>query len=336
MGQCSPGLTNNMPPLPLLERIARAPILCDGAMKTQLMERSFERGLIPEREMSFSTGYWNVEHPEIVEAVHRDYLEAGAELILTNTFKAGVYHVMRLGRASSLAAAASESDRLLEAATQIARRACGNDAWVLADIGSIGQMSEMHGGERSLLREEFVRQARVMHDAGADALIIEYVWEPIEMVLAVEAAKSVADWPVIATPVFANWSYPDRGDYRTHRVAPEIDSAGVTIDEMIRAAVDAGADVVGAHCGVLDLADYTEIAGRILESPNRPEHIPVMIQPNGSETARPLDAEQGRSRPEALATWVPRLLDLGVRVLGGCCGTTPQDIRAMAGAASRE
>lgn len=317
-----------------MQRVDRAPIMCDGAMKTQLVEKGFERGLIPRREYSFNTGTWNVEHPEVVEAVHRDYLDAGAELILTNTFKVSSFHLLKQGRAGTLDEAARECIKLVDAATKIARRAAGDRAWVLGDVAHvISQMTQVHGRDVGMLRDEFRRQARAMHDAGADAIIVEYMADPVELAAAIEAAKQVADWPVMATPVFANWGTGGDPDYRTHRSDRTIEIAGATIDEMIGMAVDCGADVVGAHCGPLpDLSEYLAIAQRIIDSPHRPGSVPVMIQPNGQEKDRPLSGASDVSRPQALADAVPRFLDLGVRILGGCCGTTPDDVRAMADA----
>jgi len=326
-----------MPELGLMERIARAPIMCDGATKTQLVEQGFNRGLIPQREYGFSTGLWNVEHPEVVEAVHRDYLAAGAELILTNTFKISSFHVLKWGRARTLSDAADESVKLVHAATKNARRACGDRAWVLGDVAHIvSHMDEGHRRDVKIWREEFKRQARAMRDAGADAIIVEYMADPAELSAAVEAAKQVADWPVMATAVFANRAAGGDPDYRTHRSDRTIEVAGATIDEMIKAAVDAGADVVGAHCGpVLDVSDYLAIARRCLDSPHRPAHVPVIIQPNGQEKDRPLAGAADTSRSRALADAVERFLDLGVRILGGCCGTTPQDVRTMSDAMRR-
>jgi len=315
----------------LLERIGRGPILCDGAMKTQLVERAFHRGLIPEREVSFSTGFWNMEHPDVVEAVHRAYLEAGSELILTNTFKASSFHVLKLGFANTLEDAARESIRWVESATQVARKACGDRAWVLGDIGHIvtHMPADLRGDERAL-REECVRQARSMYGAGADAIIVEYMADPRELAVAVEAAKEVADKPVIATAVFAGHGSGADRTYRTHRADQTIEVSGASIDEIVKAAVDAGADVVGAHCGVLlDMEDYLAIAKQILTSPHRPAHTPVIVQPNGSEKNKALGGDTGKARPQALAESVTRFLDLGVRILGGCCGTTPTDVRAM-------
>ena len=133
-----------MPTIGLMERIARAPIMCDGVMKTQLVEQGFNRGLIPDKQMSFSTGYWNVEHPEVIGAVHRDYLDAGCELILTNTFKISSFHVLIWDRAKTLSEAARESVKLVDAATKIARGVCGDRAWVLGNIGHcISQMRRL-------------------------------------------------------------------------------------------------------------------------------------------------------------------------------------------------
>jgi 5-methyltetrahydrofolate--homocysteine methyltransferase len=326
-----------MPLEHLLDRIARGPILCDGAMKTQLMAQGVRRGLISTEEASFSTGFWNLEHPDVVEAVHRDYLDAGAELILTNTFKASSFHVFKLGLANTLEDAAQESVRWIDAATRIARTACGDDAWVLGDIGHIvTHMPDPLRRDKKVLREECKRQAQAMRDAGADAIIVEYMADPYEMAVAVEVSKEVAEWPVLATPVFARPETNGNREYRTHRPDRTMEVAGVSIDEMVKAAVDAGADVIGAHCGILlDVSDYLAIAEQILTSPHRPAHTSVIVQPNGSEKNKALGGDTGKARPQALAESVPHFLDLGVRILGGCCGTTPTDVRAMSEAMRR-
>ena len=94
----------------------------------------------------------------------------------------------------------------------------------------------------------------------------------------------------------------------------------MSLDEMTRIAIESGADVVGAHCGhSLDVSDYLAIAQQLFASPHRPARTPVIIQPNGSR----------RDMPHTLAESVPLFLDLGVRILGGCCGTTPTHLRAM-------
>lgn len=148
-----------------------------------------------------------------------------------------------------------------------------------------------------------------------------------------EAAKEAADWPVIAAAVFGKEDCGNGFTYRTHRTDRTVEVAGVSIDEMMKAAINAGADVIGAHCGVLlDITDYLAIAEQILASQHRPPQIPVIIQPNGSETGRPLGGDTGKVRSRALADAVPEFFDRGIRLLGGCCGTTPADIRAMAAA----
>ena len=322
----------------LLERIGRGPILCDGAMKTQLVELAFRRNLIPDRELSFSTGLWNVEQPDVVEAVHRAYLEAGSELILTNTFKASSFHVLKLGTTERLEDAARESVRWIEAATRLARKACGDRAWVLGDIGHIiSHMPEELRGDRDALREECRQQAQTMYDAGADAIIVEYMADPQELAMAVEVAKEVSNRPVFATAVFGGEGSGEDRTYRTHRTDRTSEVAGASVDEVVKAAVDGGADVVGAHCGVLlDLADYLALARQIVASPCRPSHVPVIIQPNGSEKGKHLSGHDARPRTQALAEAVPQFLDCGVQVLGGCCGTDPGDIRAMSCAMMRQ
>lgn len=320
-----------MPINSLMERIAMAPIMCDGAMKTQLVTEGFRRGLIATREYTFSTAQWNLEHPEVVAAVHQSYLEAGSELILTNTFKASAFHMLNIGHSKTLSNAAHESVKMIDAATRIARRTCGDSAFVLGDIGHvISHMQGPYQQDMKLLGEEFKRQAQAMRDAGADAIIVEYIADPHEMAMAVTASKQVADWPVIATAVFTKGTESGLNDYRTHRSDQTNEVAGIKLDEMIRVAVEAGADVIGAHCGsLLNLTDYLALSKQIIDSPYRPEHMPVLIQPNVLETDKPASNMTQPEQSQVLTKIVCQFLDLGVRILGGCCGTTPQDIHAM-------
>ena len=137
-----------MPTNSIMERIATAPLMCDGAMKTQLVAEGFRRGLIATREYTFSTAHWNIEHPEVVAAVHQNYLEAGSELILTNTFKASAFHMLKIGHSKTLSHAAHESVKLIDTATKIARRTCGDSAFVLGDIGHV--ISHMQGSYQQI------------------------------------------------------------------------------------------------------------------------------------------------------------------------------------------
>ena len=155
------------------------------------------------------------------------------------------------------------------------------------------------------MQSEFRQQAQVMHDSGANGIIVAYAWERIEMSLAIEAAQSVANWPIFATPVFANSNWQGGRDYQAHQVTPETKDAAVSIDTMVQETVEAGADVVGAHCGVLDLPDYEAIAKCLLASTPRLPSMPVMIKPNGSKRASPLDRDAGLARADALAASPP-------------------------------
>jgi 5-methyltetrahydrofolate--homocysteine methyltransferase len=141
--------------------------------------------------------------------------------------------------------------------------------------------------------------------------------DPAEVALAIRAAKSVADWPVLATYAFGRG--PD-GAFRT--------MMGSTVEQTLRGAIDAGADVVGANCGIdLSLDEYVRLARELVAAAGS---VPVMLQPNAGTPRNENGTLIYRATPEDFAAIVPALLSTGVRVIGGCCGTTPAHLRAAA------
>ncbi|NOX54611.1 MAG: homocysteine methyltransferase [Planctomycetes bacterium] len=297
-----------MTPDELKAAVRTRPRLVDGAMGTQLMARGLPSGACGE--------LWNVEHPDRVAAIHRDYCQAGCDWIITNTFGGSSASLERHG----LADRAAELNR---AAARLAREALDDHVVVLGDIGPFGGFLEPYGEmapERLL--EVFSEQAAALAEGGADAFIIETMADTRELQIAVQAARQAGNKAVIATYAFDKSA---DGSLRT--------MMGTTVDEAIATAIEAGADMVGANCGTsLSLDDYVQLAEQLVAAAGQ---TPVILEPNAGAPQNVDGQLVYPATPEAMAEIVPRLLAAGVRAIGGCCGTTPDHLRAMRDALDR-
>lgn len=295
-----------MPKMSLLDQLKKTPLICDGAMGTQLMARGLTTGACGE--------LWNLQRPADVQAIHQLYRNAGSDLLTTNSFGAAAAGLGRHGVTDQVQA-------INTAAAQIARKVAGDSAWVLGDIGPFGGFLEPIGDTTpEQLMEMFVQQASALKAGGADAIIIETMSDPAEIAVAIHAAKSVANWPLIATYAFAR---SDSG-FRT--------MMGTSVGEAVQAAIDAGADVVGANCGTsLSLDDYALLGTELVAAAGS---VPVILQPNAG-SPQVVDGKLiYAATPKDMAGHALRLLQAGVKIIGGCCGTTPDHIAAMAKAMS--
>lgn len=276
-------------------------LVCDGAMGTQLMLAGMPPG--------DCGALWNVNEPDKVESIHARYKEAGCDFATSNTF-GGCKHVLaQHGADSSLV-------ELNKAGVQRARNGAPG-CWVLADIGPFRDFLEPFGlttKEEALAM--FRDQAQALKEAGPDGVIIETMTDLEEMRVAVKAAKETG-LPVIATYAF------DRADGVNHRTM-----MGQDVPSCIAAAIDEGADVVGANCGKdMDLDDYFRLAEAVLEAA---AGKPVAIQPNAGAPKLVDGKLTYLATPEQMAELARRLVQLGVAIVGGCCGTTPEHLKAVA------
>ena len=280
-------------------------LLCDGAMGTQLILRGLPVGVCGET--------WNLDNPQAVEAIHRAYREAGCDLLTTNTFGATTTNLERHHLAE-------KAHALNVAGAQLARRAAGDSAWVLGDIGPFGGFLEPLGETtEAQLLAIFRAQAEGLREGGADGIIIETMGDPAEVSVAIRAAKEVTDWPVIATYAFAK---AEDGSFRT--------LMGTRVGEAMAAAAKAGADIIGANCGTaLGLPEYIELAKQLVAAA-RPSGTGVILQPNAG-APQMIDGKMVHpATPQEMAALVHPFIDAGLRIIGGCCGTTPEHLRAMA------
>lgn len=286
----------------LRETLARRPLLGDGATGTQLQLLGLAPGACGE--------LWNTSQPDRVRQVHRSYLAAGSDLLTTNTF-GGTSLVL------SSHGAAARAHELNLAGARLAREIAGDRAWVLGDIGPFGGMLEPLG---EAVSEEvtlaFRQQALALLEGGADVILIETMSDPAETTLAVQAAKAAGAEFVIATYAFQQSAV----GFRT--------MMGTTVAQALAAALAAGADVVGANCGTeLSLDAYVKLTSELAAAA---AGRPVIVQPNAG-SPRFVDGQICYDESAAqFAAAAPHFITAGARFVGGCCGSTPAHLAAMA------
>lgn len=286
---------STMKPL-IQEFLEHAPIVLDGGLGTQLQARGLKPGECPDA--------WNLERPAEVEAVNRAYVEAGSEIILTNTFRSNRLSLAPLGLADRL-------EEINRAAVEIARRASEGRARVFASIGPSGKLLIMGDVNPEELTSAFAEQAGILAAAGVDGFVIETMADIEEARVAVEAAKPFGK-PIVTSFVF------DSGrnkDCTMMGVAPERAAQEMT---------EAGADVIGANCA-LGIEAYIPICRRLRVSTDRP----IWIKANAGLPEMVDGKCEYKTTPEAFASSLPALLQAGASFVGGCCGTTPQFVRAI-------
>ncbi len=314
-------------PSPVLVEICSSRVLVsDGAMGTELQRAGLPAGRPGE--------LWNIEQPERIAAIHKAYVTAGADLVLTNSFGAnpwilGRHQALQHGSAGGQIATsdvAPGSGKLpgpawsLEAvnrrAAEVARRAAPPGVFVFGDIGPTGALLKPLGDATvEQFHEAFLRQAHALLAGGADAIIVETMSAVEEAAAAVHAAREAGAPFVVASMAF------DRtkdGSFRT--------MMGVRPEYAARALVEAGADVVGANCGTnMTPGDYAQLASVIRSAVN----CPVIAQPNAGRPELVDGRTVYRLTPDEFAEALRAVIKTGVRIVGGCCGTTPAHIGAV-------
>jgi homocysteine S-methyltransferase len=287
-------------PSPFLDRLAHGPLLADGAMGTLL----YERGV--GFEASFDA--LNLSNPALVESVHRDYLAAGAEILETNTFGTNAVRLGPHGLEGKVRLIARQGVKTARAAREIV----GVSAFVAGSIGPLGKPLEPFGTITAIEAEQLFRApAEGLLEGGCDCFILETFQDLNEVLAALRAVRRVSlDLPVVAQMTFGL-------DGKTRY--------GITPGLAVRALKQAGADVVGINCGV-GPQPTLEVLEQMLEAA---EGTPVSAMPNAGLP----QFVDGRflylASPEYFAEFAARAVGMGVRLVGGCCGTTPAHVRAM-------
>ncbi len=299
----------------LKERISGGVFLLDGAMGTQLIARGMDTSASDRRiEVGKCNDYLNVESPDVVFDIHRSYFEAGSDAVLTNTFGANRYALGRHGFAE-------ETIKINKVGAKIARRAAGENKYVLGDIGPSGDFLEPLGSLKpEELKEAFARQAKALLDGGVDGFIIETMTALDEVTIAIEAVKSVGG----GVPVLASMSFDRAGDdFKT--------MMGVGVEAAVAKIISLGVDAVGFNCGTVSLDEYIELAEKFVSAVRGlSADMIIYAEPNAGKPELVEDRAVYKVSPEDFAAAVEKIHSAGVNIIGGCCGTGPAHIKALA------
>ncbi len=285
----------------LLERLNEGPILCDGAMGTQL----FALGI------GFAQCFdeLNLSQPELVQKIHRTYLEAGAEMIETNTFGANRIKLREHGLEDQLEQINHAGVRLARAMAE--QYANGRRRFVLASVGPLGRRLQPLGQiSASEALTIFREQISALSAAAPDGLILETIADLNEIQVAIRAAREVTNVPIIAQMTFAE-------DGRT--------ILGHSPQEFAAALKEFDVQVIGANCSVGPARLFPVVEALLQHT----KSFKVSAQPNAGWPEQVGDRLLYPSTPDYFAQFARRAVEAGVSIIGGCCGTTPDHIRAM-------
>lgn len=273
-------------------------LLADGAWGTEFFKRGLMQGSPPDE--------WNITHPDIVKEITREYLEAGSKIILTNTFGANRFRLEPHGLSNSTA-------EINLRAAALARDVVGDRALIAGDIGPSARFLALGEVSPEDLFDVFSEQARALVAGGVDLIVVESMTDMEEMAVAVRAAVQSTGLPVVSSMTYNHTPH----GYRTMMGNPP--------EACVRRAEEAGAALIGANCGS-GIEDYVPLAPILRELTT----LPLWVKANagiphivGGKVTYPLTAEQ-------YASFVPAIAKAGVKVIGGCCGTSPSFIREIA------
>jgi 5-methyltetrahydrofolate--homocysteine methyltransferase len=284
----------------LLSRVRRGDIILgDGAMGTMLFKKGLKPGDCPEE--------LNLSSPEILKEIAAAYLDAGAEIIQTNTFGGSPLKLQQYSLDS-------KTEVINRRAVETVRGVVGNRAYVSGSCGPSGRILIPYGDTApEQIFESSLRQMRALIDAGVDLICVETMIDITEAVLNVKAARSIApNIPIMATMTF------DRTPKGFFTVM------GVTIEQAARELEKAGADLIGSNCGY-----GIEMMVKMAREFRIHSEMPLVFQANAG-LPEMVDGEPVyRETPEMMARNARELVSIGVSIIGGCCGTTPEHIAAM-------
>jgi 5-methyltetrahydrofolate--homocysteine methyltransferase len=270
----------------------------DGAWGTYLFKKGLPNGSCPEE--------WNLTHYDDVFDIAKSYVVAGSDLISTNSFGSNVFKLSQYNLQEKLS-------EICQTAAEISRKAAGSDKIVMASLGPTGKFLIIGDVTSEDLYNSFKQQAIAFGKGGADAVCIETFYALDEAEQAIRAVKENTSLEVICTFTFDK----SESGYKT--------LMGVSPQQMTESLISYGADIIGANCGS-GFEDMVEIVILIREvSPK----IPIMIQANAGLPIFENDILVYSETPEKIKEIIPKLIDAGANIIGGCCGTTPEHIKVI-------
>lgn len=285
----------------ITEKILNGRILVsDGAWGTFLQQKGLAPGECPE--------LWNLTHEQEVFEIAQSYIDAGSDMIETNSFGGSRFKLEAYGLADKVY-------EINKAAAKISRKAAGPDRHVLGSIGPTGKMIVMGDVTYEEFYEAFKQQAIALADGGADAIVVETMSDMEEAIAAVKAALDHTRCEVICTMTFEKSA---EDTYHT--------MMGVTPAQMTKELTAAGAHIIGANCG----NGIENMIGIVKEIRKVNKSIPILVHANAGAPVYQDGKTIFPETPEQMVRFVKTLTDAGANIVGGCCGTTPEHIRKIA------
>ena len=286
----------------LADKIKDGLLILDGAMGTQLMGSGVEPGKCND--------YLNIDNPDLIVRIHSAYFKAGSDAVLTNTFGANKFTLARHGHSGI-------AGKINFAAAQNARKAAGENRYVIGDIGPTGDflkpLGTLDGDE---LRAAFAEQAKGLVDGGIDGFIVETMTALDEAVIAVEAIQSVSP-----LPIFVSFAYgPGGKSYKT--------MMGFDVDSVVSQIIPLGVSAVGFNCGTIPMDGYVKLTEKYAQALADSDTI-ILAEPNAGLPELVGDKTVYKLEPREYADFARKIVDAGATILGGCCGTTPEHIKAL-------
>jgi 5-methyltetrahydrofolate--homocysteine methyltransferase len=279
-------------------------LVSDGAWGTFLQQKGLKPGECPEE--------WNVSRPNDVLDIARSYLDAGADMVETNSFGGSRFKLANYGFGEKVY-------EFNKAAAEISRQAAGPDRFVLGSVGPTGKLLLMEEVTEEELYKAFKEQSKALEAGGVDAIMIETMTDLDEARIAVKAAKENTSCEVFCTMTFEKII---GGGFRT--------MMGISPSEMAEALVEAGADLIGTNCG----NGIEDMIGMVKEIRSVNPTIPVLVHANAGMPRLQEGVTTFPESPEDMASKVKDVIAAGANIVGGCCGTTPAHIRKVRNAVS--
>jgi len=283
------------------EQLNKRPLLLDGAMGTMLQAYGLKSGECSEE--------WNISHSQVVQKIHQEYIKAGADVILTNTFGANRVKLSSFGRENNIL-------KINETAVNIAKGAIDKERslekriFIAGSVGPTGKILEPYGDLKvSEVYKNYKEQAVILEKAGVDLIILETFFDLEEIKTALKAVKENSDLMVIASMTF------DKNLKTIYGVDPE---------KAVMVLENEGAEGVGANCGT-----GPQVLYEVLKIMKKVSKTYLMVEPNAGMPELVKGKAVYPASPKIMADYTEKFVKLGLNFIGGCCGTTPLHIKAM-------